>query len=92
MHGVGDWLASVSSLEPEYALAAIEIMLNYSASLDTWDGSPYAKLMTALFREAEERELSDQGKFLARVVAVQDALLRMGMRSLDDWLKDAERP
>jgi len=92
MHGVGDWLVSVSVVDPEYALAAIELLLGSSAELETWNGAPYAKLMTALFREAEERELSDQGQFLSRVVAVQDALLRLGMRSLDDWLKDAERP
>lgn len=92
VYGVGDWLVSVGVVDPEYALTAIEIMLEHSAQLDTWDGAPYAKLMTALFREAEERELTDQGQFLSRVVAVQDALLRLGMRSLDDWLKDAERP
>lgn len=92
VHGVGDWLASVGVTNPEYALIAIETILQYSAQLDTWDGSPYTKLMTALFREAEERELSDQGQFLSRVVAVQDTLLRLGMHSLENWLKDAERP
>ncbi|WP_257385177.1 hypothetical protein [Tahibacter caeni] len=92
VHGVGIWLVSIGITDPECALAAIETILEYSAQLDRWDGAPYAKLMTALFREAEERELSDQGQFLSRVVAVQDALLRLGMRSLDGWLKDAERP
>jgi hypothetical protein len=90
--GLGDWLASLSVVDPEYALIAIETMLGSSVGLDAWDGSPYTKLMTALFREAEERELSDQGQFLSRTVAVQDTLLRRGMHSLEDWLKDAERP
>lgn len=92
VHGVGDWLASVGVIDPEYTLTAIEVVLQYSTQLETWDGTPYTRLMTALFREAEERELSDQGQFLTRVVAVQDALLRLNMNSLDNWLKDAERP
>jgi hypothetical protein len=92
VHGVGDWLASVGVVDPDYALVAVETILLHSVSLDTWDGSPYTKLMTALFREAEERELSDQGLFLSRVVVVQDALLQRGTQSLESWLKDAERP
>lgn len=91
-YGAGEWLASVVATDPEHAVSAIEIMLDSSAQLDRGDGTPYAKLMTSLFREAEERELSDQGRFLSRVVTVQDSLLRLGMHSLDDWLKDAERP
>lgn len=90
--GVGDWLASVGVSDPEYALQAAEIFLGHTAQLDAWDGTPYTKLLTALFREAEERELSDGGDFLSRVVRVQDTLLRLGVHKLEDWLQDAERP
>ncbi len=47
--------------------------------------------MTRLFAEAEEREESDHGAMLIRVVAVQDLLLSLGVDSIDSWLKAAER-
>ena len=47
--------------------------------------------MTRLFAEAEEREESDHGAMLKRVVAVQDLLLSLGVNSLNDWLEAAER-
>ncbi|VFN04635.1 MAG: hypothetical protein BECKG1743F_GA0114225_109622 [Candidatus Kentron sp. G] len=50
------------------------------------------QLITRLFAEAEEREESDDGAMLERVVAVQDLLLSLGGNSIDDWLKAAERP
>lgn len=49
----------------------------------------YARMLTALFRA--ERELADNGQFLARIVAVQDALLKLDIASLGRWLKAAER-
>jgi len=48
--------------------------------------------MTRLFAEAEEREESDGGSMLQRVVAVQDTLLSLGVNGVVDWLKAAERP
>ena len=47
--------------------------------------------MTRLFAEAEEREESDNGAMLQRVVAVQDTLLSLGVSAINDWLKAAER-
>lgn len=47
--------------------------------------------MTRLFAEAEEREESDHGAMLQRVVSVQDLLLSLGVNSISDWLKAAER-
>ncbi|MBX3714069.1 MAG: hypothetical protein KF800_19065 [Lysobacter sp.] len=92
VRAIGEWLAPIGSSDPDYALEAAEIILQYADLLDLWNGEPYTKLLTALFREAEERELSDKGEFLSRVVNVQDALLRRGVHKLEDWLKDAERP
>jgi hypothetical protein len=48
--------------------------------------------MTSLFAESEEREESDNGSMLARVVRVQDLLLSLGGNSINDWLNAAERP
>jgi hypothetical protein len=48
--------------------------------------------MTRLFSEAEEREESDCGAMLQRVVVAQDALLSLGVNGVADWLKAAERP
>ena len=50
------------------------------------------QLMTRLFAEAEEREESDRGAMLQRVVAAQDTFLSLGISSVADWLKAAERP
>ena len=84
-------LASVVLTDPEYTLRIIESLFEHALQFDTWDGAPYARMLTALFREAEERELADGGQFLARVVVVQDALLKLDVASLDGWLKAAER-
>ena len=50
------------------------------------------QLMTRLFAEAEEREESDDGEMLQRVVSIQDTLLSLGLDSINAWLKAAERP
>lgn len=50
------------------------------------------QLMTRLFAEAEEREESDQGDMLQRVVTIQATLLALGVSSISDWLEAAERP
>ncbi|MCY1465418.1 hypothetical protein D9M71_835580 [compost metagenome] len=50
------------------------------------------QLMTRLFADAEDREESDGGAMLRRVVAAQDTLLSLGVSGVADWLKAAERP
>lgn len=86
------WLARNAVEAPDATLIAIESMLE----LTTWseEGILFFEPSTlgALFAEAEEREESDHGNFLQRVVSVQDAMLRRGGNSLYGWLKDAERP
>jgi hypothetical protein len=44
-----------------------------------------------LFKEAEEREESDDGDMLQRVVKIQDMLLKLGVDGIDSWLQAAER-
>lgn len=95
LFGFVEWLNSVSQRDPELALTATEIFLAY---IDRT--KPYffdyknhlVQVVTRLFAEAEEREESDLGAMLMRVVALQDTLLSLGVNSMDDWLRAAERP
>jgi len=89
------WLNAISQHDPEQALAATEIYLAYSTYCEPYmydHEDNLAQLMTRLFAEAEEREESDAGAMLQRVVVAQDTLLSLGVNSMADWLKAAERP
>lgn len=91
----GDWLNGISQRDPEQAIAATEIFLTYvkRTKLYLYDhGNNLTQLMTRLFSEAEEREESDHGEMLRRVVSIQDTLLSLGLDSINDWLRAAERP
>lgn len=89
------WLNATSHRDPEQALAVTEIYLAYvsRAKLHLYDyENSLTQLMTRLFAEAEEREESDHGAMLQRVVLMQDMLLSLGVAGVNDWLKAAERP
>lgn len=94
LFGFNEWLNAISQRDPDLALAATEIYLAYVSR-----ARPYfydyknriVQLMTQLFAEAEEREEADHGAMLTRVVLVQDMLLSLGVNSISDWLKAAER-
>jgi hypothetical protein len=89
-----EWLNAISQRDPELALAAAEIYLTYVNRSKTFFydyENRLVQLMTRLFAEAEEREESDHGAMLKRVVSVQDLLLSLGVNSINDWLKAAER-
>jgi hypothetical protein len=95
LFGFHEWLNSTSQHDPEQALAATEIYLEYVSHCkqhlyDHEDN--LTQLMTRLFAEAEEREESDKGSMLRRVVVAQDALLSLGVNGVAEWLKSAERP
>jgi len=93
--GIDTWLNTTSHHNPDHALAATEIYLNYVSRT-----KPYlydyennlSQLMTRLFAEAEEREESDHGAMLQRVVSLQDMLLSLEVDGVSDWLRAAERP
>ena len=89
-----EWLNATSQRDPELALGATEIYLAYvsyaNPPFDDYENQ-LVQLMTRLFAEAEEREESDHGKMLKRVVSVQDMLLSLRVNSINDWLKAAER-
>lgn len=90
-----EWLNATSQHDSEQALAATEIYLAYVSHSKPYlydHENSLTQLMTRLFAEAEEREESDNGAMLQRVVLVQDALLSLGVSGVVDWLKAAERP
>jgi hypothetical protein len=94
LFGFDEWLNATSQRDPELALAATEIYLAYvrHANPHFYDhDNQLVQLATRLFAEAEESEESDQGMMLKRVVALQDLMLSLGVNSINDWLKAAER-
>lgn len=95
LFGLHEWLNATSQRDPEQALAAAEIYLSYVSHCKPYlydHEDSLTQLMTRLFAEAEEREESDGGEMLQRVVIVQDTLLLLGVNGVADWLKAAERP
>jgi hypothetical protein len=88
------WLAQRVQVAPDEALSAAELAIleGPSRALHIWDQDLYPKILTSLFREAEDREERDGGVFLRRVIALQDALIQLGGTSIDSWLTAAERP
>lgn len=88
------WLNATSHRDPEQALTSTEIYLAYVSQTKSYlydHKNSLTQLMTRLFAEAEEREESDHGAMLQRVVSVQDTLLSLGVSGINDWLKAAER-
>jgi hypothetical protein len=95
LFGFHEWLNVTLQHDPEQALAAAEIYLDYIShrKLHLYDHqNSITQFMTRLFAEAEEREESDYGAMLQRVVVIQDTLLSLGVNGIVDWLKAAERP
>jgi hypothetical protein len=93
--GIDEWLSRFAEIDPDQALEIAEIIAGICKVRDTtpfYDPKPLGTLLTSLFREAEEREASDNGAMLRRVVSLQDAFLSMPTSSLGEWLHAAERP
>lgn len=93
--GFPEWVNATAQHDPQHALAALEIYLSFSRK----PGQHYydhhnnlTQLLTRLYSAAEELEASDGGRMLHRVVSSQDQLLALGLSSIGDWLKAAERP
>lgn len=94
LFGFDDWLNATAQRDPELALSATETYLAYISHAKPYfydHENRLVQLMTRLFSEAEEREESDNGAMLKRVVIVQDTLLSLGVNGINDWLKAAER-
>jgi hypothetical protein len=94
-YGFSEWLNLISQRDPDLAIAATEIYLAYVKRTKPYfddHNNNLSQLITRLFAEAEEREESDGGVMLQSVVLIQDTLLSLGVSSINDWLKAAERP
>jgi hypothetical protein len=93
-HEFADWLEATALVRPDDALAPLELLANFleRSKRILYDNGPIPRTLTALYREAEEREMNDDGNMLSRVVRVQDQLLAAGVHGLNDWLRAAERP
>lgn len=90
-----EWLNAISQHDPKHALDSAEIYLNHIKNSKQYlydHKDSLTQLMTCLFTEAEEREESDKGGMLKRVVVLQDLLLSLGVEGVAEWLKAAERP
>jgi hypothetical protein len=95
IYGFDQWLNATSQIDPDQALATIEIYISYirHSRIYLYDyENRLTQLMTRLFAEAEEREEVDQGVMLHRVVSVQDMMLSLGVEGVKKWLTAAERP
>jgi hypothetical protein len=93
--GFDAWLNATSHRDPDKALIATEVYLDYVRRVKPYvydRENNLTKLLTRLFAQAEELEESDSGTMLLRVLAVQDTLLTLGVNGVNDWLKAAERP
>lgn len=94
-YAFGEWLNLMSQHDPDMAIAATEVYLSYIKSTKQYfydHDNNLSQLITRLFAEAEEREESDGGSMLKSVALIQDTLLSLGVNSINDWLKAAERP
>lgn len=91
---IESWLNSASRLWPDETLDSAERLAAFiqSTKHPIYSFGALSQLLTRLFREAEEREESDTGTMLRRVIALQDTFLGIGINGLQEWLRDAERP
>jgi hypothetical protein len=95
VYAFDEWLNWRIQRNVEETLSATEHYVSYVKQTDVhfYDHEDnFLQLMNRLFAEAEEREESDSGDMLKRVVEIQDQLLSIGLNSINDWLKAAERP
>lgn len=94
LYGYDEWLNATSQIDSESALAATEIYLDYVSRAKPYlhdTENNLTQLITRLFTEAEEKEESDNGAMLQRVVSLQDKFLSLGISGINEWLKSAER-
>jgi hypothetical protein len=94
VYGFEEWLCGLVSLDPDLALSGAQLYADSVAEgvVTVYDHEPVSRLLTLLFREAEEREEVDDGITLRAVVGIQDAFLAGHLDGLESWLRDAERP
>lgn len=76
----------------DYVYEVIQIVLdnfiNYKNDLSFSD---IPIILTALFKEAEDREFEDEGEMLKKVIDIQDKFYQKSPHYIHDWLAKAER-
>jgi len=91
---LGEWLIGLSANHPDEAMdmafCFARFMKGRGESIYDYEDR-YPSLLTNLFREAEERELSDNGDLMRKVLELQDLLVSVGIASIEGWLRSAER-
>lgn len=96
LYSLGNWLVVVAQRDINAALYAIECLTQLLGKnknpAEYGMGNDFSKLLTMLYRYAEEREEEDSGATLDRVLVIQNALLEANVGGLNEWLKEAERP
>lgn len=92
-HHFIEWLNAIADLDIDLALSGAEIYAHHLEPQESFYDykNRFAQLLTRLFAEAEERESTDSGAMLVRVVALQDFLLSNRSDFISDWLNKAER-
>ncbi len=91
VHGVVEWAQDEVPVRPRETLSVVERL---AEGLETGRfrnlyGSEIIRVLTALLREADQ---TDDPALIARVVSVQDRLLRLGVGDVDRMLDAASRP
>ena len=94
-HGFDKWLNRLSQYDPLTALEALDLFIDNILSRNSYyydSDNNLPQILTRVFAEAEEKEESDNGEMLIKVISCQDKLLQLGISEIENWLKDAERP
>lgn len=91
--GVDEWLNCIAQIDAQYALSMSEQYMTCAIEVRSiiFDHeNNLTQLLTRLFYEAEEREGTDKGEMLERVVALQDLMLSAGVDGISQWLRKIE--
>ena len=91
--GIDEWLNSIAQSDAPYALSMSEHYLTCAievGSLIFDQENNLTQLLTRLFYEAEEREGTDEGEMLKRVINLQDLMLSLGVDGINQWLHKIE--
>lgn len=91
-HSFFSWMAKAAPNHIDDILEIMEI-LSQNTVAENWQyfyGSEILTVITELFKEGENREISDQGQFLHRSLAIIEHLQKKHV-NLDDWYNTFER-
>ncbi|MCO8187127.1 hypothetical protein NKE62_09370 [Akkermansia sp. Marseille-P9185] len=92
VHSFFSWMEKAASNHIDDILEVMETLSQNTVAED-WKyfyGSKILTVITELFKEGESREISDQGQFLRRSLAIIERLQKKHV-NLDDWYNNFER-